>query len=232
MKPKRPLLARIMRIGLPGGFDQLALIACHLMYSAIIYRLGTEAAAAHGLGIQIEALSYLPGSAFMVAAATLAGQSLGARDPARAEAGILRSWAGATGIMTLAGLAFFWGGPWLAQFFNGGVSSETTRYAGALLKIVACGTPFLATLMVFTGGLRGAGDTRWPLAITFVGLVGVRLPLALYLAWAEVPLGFITLPGAGWGVAGAWVAMVIDVIVRSVLVVLRFFHGGWRHVAL
>ena len=39
-------------------------------------------------------------------------------------------------------------------------------------KIVAWGTPFHATVMVLTGGLRGAGDTRWPLLVTFSGLVG------------------------------------------------------------
>jgi putative MATE family efflux protein len=232
LTPDRDMLRRILNIGLPGGVDQLALIACHLVYASIINRLGTEAAAAHGLGIQIEALSYLPGSAFMVAAATLAGQSLGARDPQAATAGIWRAWTGAVSVMTVAGTIFFFGGPWLTVFFNGGRTDEVTTLSAQLLKIVALGSPFHATLMVFTGGLRGAGDTRWPLIFTFIGLIGVRLPLAMFLAWPEVPLGFATLPAANWGVQGAWVAMVSEIIVRSMLVVTRFLQGGWRHVAV
>ena len=96
----------------------------------------------------------------------------------------------------------------------------------------AWGTVFHGTLMVFTGGLRGAGDTRWPLLITFLGLCCIRLPLAAFMAWSEVPLGLWVLPGLGLGVQGAWIAMVGDIIVRAVLVVLRFLHGGWRHVAV
>ena len=57
--------------------------------------------------------------------------------------------------------------------------------------------------MVMLGALRGAGDTRVSLAITLIGLVGVRLPAACLLAWSEVPIPFssLAIPGAGLGVA-------------------------------
>jgi putative MATE family efflux protein len=232
LRPDRELLRRILRIGLPGGLDQLGVLGCHLVYASIINRLGTQATAAHGMGIQIEALSFLPGSAFMVAAATLAGQSLGATDPRAATRGILHSWIAAASIMGLAGIVFYFFGGRLAEFFNGGQPSDVTRQVGELLRIIAVGTVFHGTLMVLTGGLRGAGDTRWPLLITLLGLGCIRLPLAAWLAWSEVPLGPLVLPGLGWGVQGAWIAMVSDIIVRTVLVVLRFLHGGWRHVAV
>jgi Na+-driven multidrug efflux pump len=88
-----------------------------------------------------------------------------------------------------------------------------------LLRIVSIAMPFLAFYQVLTGALRGAGDTRWPLAFTFIGFVGVRLPLAYWLALS-----------LGWGVRGAWYAMVIDVLVRCALVSYRFLHGGWKKV--
>ena len=82
------------------------------------------------------------------------------------------------------------------------------------------------------GALRGSGDTAWPLAITFIGLVGVRIPGACLLAWDEVrlPLLDLALPAAGLGVAGAWYAMIADVILRSLLAAGRFLHGGWQKV--
>lgn len=232
LRPNPDLLRRIVRIGLPGGLDQIGVLCCHLVYASIINRLGTQATAAHGMGIQIEALSFLPGSAFMVSAATLAGQSLGAANPRAATRGIVHSWMAAASIMGIAGMIFYFFGERLAEFFNGGQANDVTRLVAELLKIIAYGTVFHGTLMVFTGGLRGAGDTRMSLLITFLGLCCVRLPLAAFLSWSEVPLGPIVLPALGWGVQGAWIAMVSDIIVRALLVVLRFLHGGWRHIAV
>jgi putative MATE family efflux protein len=222
---------RILRVGIPGGIDVWSVLACHLIYVAIINRLGTVAQAAHGLGVQIEAMSYLPGSAFQVAAATLAGQSLGAADQRQAVRGVLLCAASACAIMTVAGTILFFDGEAIAMVFLG-QRNETAILTGQLLKIVAFSCPALAILMVFLGALRGSGDTAWPLAITFIGLVGVRIPGACFLAWDEVrlPLLGIVLPAAGLGVAGAWYAMIADVFLRSLLAAGRFFQGGWQKV--
>ena len=230
-RPDGATIRRLLRIGLPGGFDASAVVICHLIYVSIINALGTEASAAHGLALQIEALAYLPGSAFHVAAATLAGQALGAGQPQRAVRSVTTAAMCGVVVMSLAGLLFYFAGEHLAQFFIGN-PTDLTRHAGDLLKIVACGCPALALLNVFTGGLRGSGDTRVPLAITFVGLVGIRIPLACFLAWDQIPLPIMgtTIPGLGLGVGGAWLAMVVDATVRSQLVLWRFWQGGWKQV--
>ncbi len=82
--PDGALQRRILRIGVPGGLDLLGQSLLQLFFLSLINRLGEQAAAAHGVAIRIESLSYLPAVAFQVAAATLAGQYLGARDPASA----------------------------------------------------------------------------------------------------------------------------------------------------
>lgn len=225
------LMRRMLRIGLPGGLDVLAILACHLTYLAIINRLGVLASAAHGLGVQIEALGYLPGTAFQVAAATLVGQFLGSGEPHNASRGALLACACGAAVMSLAGLAFFLEGHALASFFVG-PDDEAGQLTGRLMKIVAVSMPALAVTMILTGALRGAGDTRWPLAITFAGYLGVRLPGAVLLAWDEAPLPLtdIVIPGLGLGVFGAWYAMVADVVFRAVLIAARFAHGGWKKI--
>jgi Na+-driven multidrug efflux pump len=117
------------------------------------------------------------------------------------------------------------------MFFTG-QRSELTALVGRLLRIVAISCPALGILTVVLGALRGAGDTRSTLVITFIGLVGVRLPAACLLAWPEVPIPLteLFLPGLGLGVAGAWWAMVTDVILRSLLAAGRFALGGWKKV--
>ena len=85
--------------------------------------------------------------------------------------------------------------------------------------------------MILIGALRGAGDTGWPLAITFVGFLGVRIPLAYFLAWKTVEFGsWGSIEGYDLGVIGAWYAMVADLVLRSFLIGGRFWHGGWRYV--
>lgn len=232
-RPDLSTMLRVLRVGLPGGLDVWSVLVGHLTYAAIINRLGPLAQAAHGLGLQIEAMSYLPGSAFGVAAATLAGQSLGEADPRRAVRSVLASALCAVLIMSGAGLVMFFAGEWLATLFVG-QRTPLAILTGRLLKIVAFSCPSLALLIVFLGALRGSGDTAWPLVITLVGLFGVRLPLACLLAWDHVPLPFLGtwLPAAGLGVVGAWLAMVTDVTLRSVLAAGRFFQGGWKKVSV
>lgn len=228
--PDRALIHRLGRIGVPGGLDMSAVLACHLTYLAIINSLGTAAAAAHGLGLQVEALSYLPGTAFHVAAATLAGQYLGAGDRRMASQGVALTCLSGCAVMTCAAMAYLFAGESFAAFFTGDRTDPTGRHASELLTIVAVSTPSLGILSILTGGLRGAGDTRWPLLVTFTGLVGIRIPAACVLAWGDftIPGTSLVIHGFDWGVDGAWWAMTTDVVVRSLLVTGRFLHGGWQ----
>ena len=230
LKPNLSILQRILRIGLPGGFDVLVLLMSQLVFISIIYRLGTGAAAAHGLAVQIEACCYLPGAAFQVAAATLAGQFLGAKKPDRASRSVLVATAiGSTIICTMGALLYFFGDDF-ALFFTGDPQDPTTTLSAELLRIVALATPSLSVLMILIGALRGAGDTTWPFLFTLMGFLGVRIPLAIWLSFEniEVPWTDWSFEGMGYGVYGAWYAMASDLIFRSFLVSFRFFNGGWK----
>lgn len=232
LRPDTQLIRRLLRVGLPGGMDVVSIVTCHLVYVAIINSLGTLATAAHGLGVSIEALAYLPGSAFQAAAATLAGQYLGAQDPRQATRAVLTTLAAGVGVMTTGGFVLFFAGQLLVGFFMNDSQGETALLTGELLKVVAISMPSLAVVMVLTGALRGSGDTVFSLAITFVCLIGVRLPGACFLAWGDfqIPLIDVALTGFNLGVTGAWYAMVADIMLRSLLVSARFLHGGWRRV--
>lgn len=232
LRPDPTLIRRMLRVGLPGGMDVVSVVTCHLVYVAIINSLGTLATGAHGLGVQIEALAYLPGSAFQAAAATLAGQYLGAQNPRQATRAVRTTLAACVGVMTTGGFVLFFAGKHLAGFFTSDSQSETSILTGELLKVVAISMPSLAVVMVLTGALRGSGDTVWSLAITFICLIGVRLPGACLLAWGDFQIPYFDVPLRGFdlGVTGAWYAMVADIGLRSLLVSARFLHGGWRRV--
>jgi putative MATE family efflux protein len=215
------LLRRILRIGVPGGCDLMAIVTCQMWFISIIFELGQTAAAAHGVGVRLESLAYMPGHAFQAAAATLAGQFLGARDPRRAAHAVWTACLVGGGIMTSAGLLFFFGGEPLVRVFVRGQDRDVILLASYVLKIVAFAMPPLALAMILTGALRGAGDTRWPFVFTMIGMLGVRIPLA-YLLTRYWPLGLY----------GAWYAMSADLFVRCLLVCVRFRQGGWKLVTV
>jgi putative MATE family efflux protein len=232
LRPRFSLIRRILHIGIPGGADTLFVVFCHLWFLSVINSLGTLAAATHGIGVRIESLAYLPGSAFAVAATTLTGQYLGAGKPDRATRCAVLACLVGGGVMIGAGCLFFFEAEMLTSIFAGEQTRQAAEGAIPLLQLVAISMPSLALVIILNGALRGAGDTRVPLIFTLVGLVGIRIPLAYYLAWPEmtVPLLDITIPGQGMGLIGAWYAMVADVVLRSLLVVGRFWQGGWRDI--
>jgi Na+-driven multidrug efflux pump len=207
--------------------DGLGNAGCHLAFLSIVNRLGNLDAAAHAVAITIESLAFLPGSAFQVAAATLAGQYLGARDEPRARRSVRFAALACTALMTAAAGLFLWSADGLAAWFTGGPGAqpELAALTARLVRIVAFAQPPLALLMVFSGGLRGAGATRPPLVVNFLGLVAVRLPLAVVLARPADAASI--LPGFGLGAVGAWYAMAADLSVRGLAMLVIFARLRW-----
>jgi len=101
-----------------------------------------------------------------------------------------------------------------------------------LVRIVAFAQPPLALLMVLSGGLRGSGATRVPMVVNFLGMLLVRLPLAVLLAWPGGALAGLSVPGLGLGVVGAWYAMAADLAVRGLAMLVLFKWSQWSRVTV
>lgn len=214
------IVARILRIGIPGAASSLLIVVCQLWFLAIIGKLGTEATAAHGVAIRCESLSWLCGDAFAIAAATLVGQSLGLLRPDLARRYAWRSFAIATAILTAWGFALFFGADGMARIFASSEVPVVREQAASVLRLIAFGMPALAASIVITGSLQGAGDTRGPFLYNTIGMLLFRIPLAYALTeWFF-----------GLGLLGAWIAMVLDLYVRGLLSLARFLAGRWMKV--
>ncbi len=230
--PDWDLIRRLLRIGLPGGADTLSVVACQLWFVSIVNQMGNTAAAAHGVAIGIESVAFLPGVAFQAAAATLAGQYLGAGNYRKATRSVVMACLVGGGLMVVAGGLFYgFSGP-LPHLFLGDQHSDVAAMTAPLLEIIGLAMPALALTMILSGALRGAGDTRWPLVFSMIGLLGVRLPLAYWFALETIciPGTGVVVTGWGLGVVGAWYAMSADLAVRATLILYRFSHGGWKRI--
>jgi Na+-driven multidrug efflux pump len=100
-----------------------------------------------------------------------------------------------------------------------------------VLRLIACAMPALASQIIFTSALRGAGDSRVPVLFSWFGFLGVRIPLAHLLATSQVDLGVLgAIPGYNMGLLGAWVAMCTDLWVRGTFFMIRFASGRWKRI--
>ena len=209
------IMKRILRVGFPAAIEQGLMRSAQLIYGMIVASMDTVSIAAHAVALTAESISFMPGAGFSLAATTLVGQNMGANNPEQAERSGYQSGYMATLVMSAMGVLFFA----FPRFFVGLFSKDpaVVDLAAKCLRLVAISQPALAWVQTLGGGLRGVGDTRWVMAITVVGFWGVRISLAYVLAIS-----------AGLGLLGAWIAMVVDLFVRSVLLVLRFRQGGWK----
>jgi MATE family multidrug resistance protein len=215
LRPDIVQLRRIINVGLPAGMELLIMRLGMTIFAAVVASLGTDAYAAHQVVMTSESISFQPGFGFGVAAATLVGQGLGARDTRRAEDGALMSIQLALAVMSGMGCLFFF----FPQVFMAIFTSDPQVIALGIvpLRIIGIAQPFLALTMTIPGALRGAGDTRGPLVVTTIGIWCVRLPLA-----------FLLISAVGLGLPGAWMTMIIDQAFRSVFFIRRFRIGQWK----
>ncbi len=208
-------LRRILNIGLPAGAEQVMLQLALLNLAGIISTFGTAAYAAHSVGLRISALSFLPGWGFSIAATTLVGQELGARRPERArQSAYAAFWMAFAVMFAMGAVLFTFEAPILRVF----TSDSAVLEAGAIvIRMSALQQPVLAASFVFSGALRGAGDTRTTMLITITSIWGLRLALAYVF-------GVVL----GWGLFGAWLAIWCDFVFRSTMFYLRFRGGKWQ----
>jgi putative MATE family efflux protein len=213
--PDWDLIRRILRIGIPSGLEQLLFRFGQMSYARVVASLGTAAFAAHQVALNAESLSFMPGFGFAVAATTLVGQALGAKKPDLAEKRGYTAFTMGALLMGVMGVVFIIFARPLVSFFTS--DPEVIAQAITPLRIVGLAQPALAATMIINGGLRGAGDTRYPLYIVAGCIWGIRVPLAIL---------FISVMGLN--LSWAWVAMCVDLVFRGLFALLRYRGGKWK----
>ncbi len=219
LRPDVDMIKRLLTIGVPASMERIIMSASFIAYTAVVAVFGTLPLAATQIGIRIEAFSFMPGIGFSVAAAALVGQNLGAGQKERAYRLGWSTSKLAVLFMLLIGLLMFFLAPVLIGFFT--EDSEVLRLGTTYLRIVGLLQPLQAILFVLAGSFDGAGDTRWVLYTTIVGMWIFRLPLA-----------YVTGVSLGFGVIAAWLAMAVDVIIRSIVLIYRYRTRAWMNIKI
>jgi putative MATE family efflux protein len=222
-RPDFTIIRSLFRFGLPTGVQGIAMNIGGVLMLRFIGSLEQSAAAqaAYAVGYtELFSLITWTSVGLMGAAATIAGQNLGANNPQRAMDGVKVASQIGLGVAIVIGAMFVVIPGYLLAMF--GMTEATVLSIGRqLLAFLSVSGLFITVALSYTGGLQGTGDTRSPLFISIISQV-------------IVPLGLCTLFQALYGLDPhhIWTAIVIGHATRATLSVVRFRQGKWRSIAV
>ncbi len=216
---EKDILADILKIGIPAMIEQLFMRTGMIIYSRTVSALGTVAFATHNVCMNIQGLSFMIGQGFSVSATSLVGQSIGKK-----RVDMVKHYSKATqkiGLIVagMLGIVFmFFGGQIVGLYTN---EIEVISQGAIIMMFLAFMQPFQALQSITAGALRGAGDTKTTAMIIFITILIVR-PL-----FAIIMINYLN-----WGLYGAWFALFADQLLRTILIMARYWRGKWYNVKL
>ncbi len=178
---------------------------------------GTTASAGYQVAIRNVVFFILPAWGLSNAAATLVGQNLGAKQLQRAEQSVLLTAKYNAIFMSLVTILFvFFAKPIISIFSQ---DAGVIAYGAKALQIIGTGYIFYGIGMVMIQALNGAGDTKTPTWINFVGFWLFQIPLAYFLA-----------KGLDMNSTGAFIAIPVAETLIALVAWYYFKKGKWKQV--
>jgi MATE family multidrug resistance protein len=221
-RPRVPSLRKIWdmtRIGVPASAGDFIDMFGFTTFSAIIGRAGATSLAASQITIQLLSYSFMPLWGLTTAATVLVGNHIGAGDPDRAERYGNEAYRLCLYyVLLFAGVILIAGRP-LFRLFT--ADPEVLRFAGWLAVAAAVFQVFDGLRMIGLGILQGAGDTRFPMGLAFVVLLGFFVPVTYWMVEVH-----------GGGVAHAWGVGCISYVLMAGGTYLRYRTGKWREIRI
>lgn len=218
------LFRRFMKFGLPGGFQFFMDIFAISFFVFMVGRIGPVELAATNIAISIDTLAFLPMIGMHVAASIMVGQAMGRSEPelaAYATKSVLHIALVYMGTMAIVFVLF---PEMLLELFrtHGDVGNDfgpVVDMGVILLRYVAVFTIIDAVAIIYMGGLKGAGDTRFiMLTMSLASLCCMVLPI--------LALNYLGM----MGVDGPWFCLLLYVSVLAVVFMYRFRKGPWREI--
>ena len=185
-------------------------------YTMIVASLGAVPLAAHYVCMNLMDIFYYFAMGLGFAGASHTGQNLGHKRPDIARVyGKIGARIGLV-VGLVSALIFIGPGDLLVQLYTR--ESEVVTLAGALMGLMAIAAFPQALQQVYSGVLKGAGDTYYIMKYSLVSVAIIR-PIITYLLCITFGLGLL----------GAWLSLCFDQSLRLCCSYFRFVRGTWQH---
>ncbi len=176
LKLHKDKLIRIVRVGLPAGFQSVVFSISNVMLQSSVNVLGKAAMAGNTAASNIDGFIYQAQNSVYHAAMAFTGQNVGARNMKRVKRVCFSSVILVTAVgLLVGGIVFIFADP-LLNLYAPGVEKAIARENGLLRLQITTLTYFLCGIMeVMTGILRGMGCSVTPMIIAMIGACGFRM---------------------------------------------------------
>lgn len=214
IKPTFTAFSSLIKVGYSVFFEQVFMRIGFMMTAIMAAKQGTDAMAAHQVGMNIMSLSFAFGDGLQSAAVALIGRSLGAKKPDLAkEYGRTCRLIGA-GIAVCLVAIYLFGGRWLYSLFF--EEQHIIEIGVSIIHVIIFVVIFQICQVIYMGCLRGAGDTLYTAVASMISVTFIRTIVSY--------LGGYTL---GLGIVGIWFGVLADQMSRFIFATIRFKQGKW-----
>ena len=210
-----PVMMRLIRLSASGALQMIIGTASWIGLIRILSTFGSGVLAGYTIGIRLVIFALLPSAGLSNAAATMVGQALGAKKPARAERAVWIAGFYNMCFLGVVGLLFVLLAEPVARIFT--TDPAVVPNAVDTLRIIALGFLFYAYGMVVSAAFNGAGDTMTP----------TILNVLIFWMW-EIPLAYILAKVLGFGPRGVYVAVSVAFSTLAVVSAALFRRGKWK----
>ena len=218
-KPDLKIMKHLTEIASPATFQFIIASASWIFLAAMIAKYGSDASAGYQTAIRIIMFFILPAWGMSNSVATLVGQNLGAKMPERAEKSVLLTSRYNAVFMGLVTIVFLFFSHQLVSFFIPSSQTDQIKYAVMTLQLVSSAYIFYGIGMVMIQAFNGAGDTKTPTWIYFIGF------------WLfQVPLAYCLHKFTDMGTSGVIIAIPIAETLIAIVSYFIFKRGKWKQI--
>ena len=215
IKPDWAVLKPCLKVALPNALQRFGTSLGYVAFAAMVNSLGEISTAAHTIANTVESAFYIPGYGMQTAAATLAGNALGARDRERIRSLGRMIILIETLLMIASGsLLFIFAENMMGLFSK---DAEVILLGTTVLKMVALSEPFYGVPIIIEGMMQGMGKTITPFIFNIIGMWGIRIVGT-----------FICVNLLEYGLISAWGCMILHNMLLFFMFTIDYIRGKWN----
>ena len=215
IKPDTAILKPCLKVAFPNAMQRFGTSLGYVAFASMVNSLGEIATAAHTIANTVESAFYIPGYGMQTAAATLAGNALGAKDKQKIRDLSKMCLFIEVALMIVSGSLLFAFAPNMMKLFSS--DAQVIALGSTVLKMVALSEPFYGVSIIIEGMMQGMGRTVMPFVCNIIGMWGIRI-VGTFICTQLLSMGLVS----------AWACMILHNMLLFTMFVMYYLSGRWN----